>query len=72
MNKFRPKRVAFLREARGYSQAGMARMLDVSRTTVWHWEVGKYPPTTDHLQAIADLLDTYPGFFFAEGDDGKQ
>lgn len=45
-----------LREIAGYSQAQLARKLDVTRSSVNAWEMGLSTPTTQYIVALAKLF----------------
>lgn len=45
-----------LRKARHLTQQQLADMLNVSRTSLTMWEIGKAMPTVDRLVAMADIL----------------
>ena len=45
-----------LREDAGYSQAQLAKKLDVTRSSVNAWEMGISAPTTQYIVALAKLF----------------
>ena len=45
-----------LREDAGYSQAELARRLDVTRSSVNAWEMGLSSPTTPYIVELAKLF----------------
>lgn len=45
-----------LREIAGYSQAQLARKLDVTRSSVNAWEMGLSTPTTQYIVALSKLF----------------
>lgn len=45
-----------LREDAGYSQAQLAKKLDVTRSSVNAWEMGLSTPTTQYIVALAKLF----------------
>ena len=49
-------RIKQLREQAGYSQAQLARKLDVTRSSVNAWEMGLSAPTTQYVVALAKLF----------------
>lgn len=49
-------RIKQLREQAGYSQAQLARKLDVTRSSVNAWEMGLSTPTTQYVVALAKLF----------------
>lgn len=51
-------RIRELRAARGWSQATLADLLDVSRQTVNAIETGRYDPSLPLAFAIARVFDT--------------
>jgi len=51
------RRLRRLREARGITQAGLARRLRVDQSTLSRWENGRRPIPVASLLAAARLLD---------------
>lgn len=49
-------RIKTLREQAGYSQAQLAKKLDVTRSSVNAWEMGLSTPTTQYVVALAKLF----------------
>ena len=49
-------RIKTLREDAGYSQAELARKLDVTRSSINAWEMGLSTPTTPYLVELAKLF----------------
>ena len=49
-------RITQLREQAGYSQAQLAKKLDVTRSSVNAWEMGISMPTTQYVVALAKLF----------------
>ena len=45
-----------LREHAGYSQAQLAKRLDVTRSSVNAWEMGLSTPTTQYIVALSKLF----------------
>ena len=45
-----------LRERAGYSQAQLAKKLDVTRSSVNAWEMGLSTPTTQYIVALSKLF----------------
>lgn len=45
-----------LRERAGFSQAELARKLDVTRSSINAWEMGLSTPTTQYIVALAKLF----------------
>lgn len=53
MNKLR---IRELREAAGYTQEYVARLVGVKRCTVTQWEIGNKMPMADRLPKLAALF----------------
>ena len=49
-------RIKILRERAGFSQAQLAKKLDVTRSSVNSWEMGLSTPTTQYIVALAKLF----------------
>lgn len=49
-------RIKELREKAGFSQAELAKRLDVTRSSVNAWEMGLSTPTTQYVVALAKLF----------------
>ena len=50
------EKIKDLREKAGYSQAQLAKKLDVTRSSVNAWEMGLSSPTTQYIVALAKLF----------------
>jgi transcriptional regulator with XRE-family HTH domain len=50
------KTIRELREARGWTQLDLAFKLEVTPTTVYNWERGRYEPSASKLRAIAQVF----------------
>lgn len=50
------QKIRELREAAGYSQAQLAKKLDVTRSSVNAWEMGLSTPTTQYVVALTRLF----------------
>lgn len=44
-----------LRKKNGYTQSELAEMLEVSRQSVSHWELGTIQPSTSRLKKLSKL-----------------
>lgn len=55
-----------LREAKGLTQAELARLLDVGRSTIWNWENEKKLPAAKMQPRIALALGTTVGALHGE------
>ena len=53
------KRLAALRKEKGFSQQELADMMKTSKTTVANWESGRFKPTWDKLDLIANILEVH-------------
>ena len=49
-------RIRIIREARGMTQAELARKLDITRSSVNAWEMGISVPSTQYIVALAKLF----------------
>ena len=49
-------RIKTLREAKGLTQSDLARMLNVSRSSINAWEIGISAPSTKHIKELADIF----------------
>lgn len=50
------EKIKLLREQAGYSQAQLAKKLDVTRSSVNAWEMGLSTPTTQYVVALAKIF----------------
>ena len=50
------ERIKSLREKAGYSQAQLAKKLDVTRSSVNAWEMGLSTPTTQYVVSMSKLF----------------
>lgn len=50
------KKFRTLREMHGYSQEDVAKALNVTRSTVANWEIGRREPNIDTLRRISELF----------------
>lgn len=57
-----------LREQAGYSQAQLAKKLDVTRSSVNAWEMGISAPTTQYVVAMAKLFHTSTDYLLGMED----
>ena len=63
MNKY-GKRLKELREQRGYSQEGLAKLLNTSRSRIGMYEQGRRQPDFEMQEAIADLFNVSIDYLF--------
>lgn len=62
-------RIAAAREARGLSQAALARLVPVGRSTASEWESGLKTPALRHVPRLCRVLGVDPNTLFDwEGD----
>ena len=66
---FRYDRLKKRRKEKGYKQLGLARELNVSRSALAMWEVGRSEPTNDMVPRIAALLDCSVGYLMGTEDE---
>lgn len=52
-------RLRDLREAAGYSQAGLADLIPISAAQISRWESGKQRPDLDHLARLAEIYECH-------------
>lgn len=65
--RFNPNMLYIIRETREYSLADLASELGIEQKLMRQYAAGKAEPTKEHLEAIAELLEVLPGFFYREG-----
>lgn len=58
-----------LREAAGYSQAQLAKKLDVTRSSVNAWEMGLSTPTTQYIVALSRLFHVSADYILGISSD---
>lgn len=58
-----------LREISGYSQAQLAKKLDVTRSSVNAWEMGLSTPTTQYVVALARLFHVSTDYILGNTSD---
>lgn len=51
------KKITYLRKSRGYTQAKLAELINVSIKTISNWELGEKRLTLTHLLKLANLFD---------------
>ena len=70
MNKF-PERLRQLRDEREVSQAKVAKVLGISRYSVYSYEKAKSAPTLDGLVILADYFDVTVDYLLGRSDIRK-
>ncbi|HEM6575550.1 XRE family transcriptional regulator [Streptococcus suis] len=63
---FSPKKLKEKRIELGFSQAEIARKLNISRMSFSAWESGKTKPNQKNLSILADIFDVEKSFFESE------
>ncbi len=63
---FSPKKLKEKRTELGFSQAEIARKLNISRMSFSAWESGKTKPNQKNLSILADIFDVEESFFESE------
>lgn len=66
---FQNERLIALRKEKGYKQIGLAKDLNLSRSTVAMWEAGRSEPTAEFVAKIADLLGCSVGYLMGTEDE---
>ncbi|MBS8079944.1 helix-turn-helix transcriptional regulator, partial [Streptococcus suis] len=61
---FSPKKLKEKRTELGFSQAEIARKLNISRMSFSAWESGKTKPNQKNLSILADIFDVEESFFY--------
>jgi transcriptional regulator with XRE-family HTH domain len=65
------ERIVRAREAAGYGQAEMARLLNVSTSTAFRWEHDEVEVPVERLRAIAELCQVPVGDLIPENEPGS-
>lgn len=65
----RSDRLREMRERSGLTQQDVARLLNVTRGAVGHWERGKNEPSFEMLRDLARLYNTSTAYLIGETDD---
>ena len=61
---FNPSRLTLARERRGFTQIQVAKLIDVTRLTIYRYESGEGDPPRDKLTALSRALN-FPEAFFS-------
>lgn len=70
--KFDGQRIVLARDAKGMTQAELARLIGATQKQLSEWETGAVKPGQDSLVKIINALDTHPKFFFVQsGNNGN-
>ena len=69
MSAFNNEKLKEVRKQAGYTQADMARMVGVARTTYAEYEQGKIQPPVDKIQKIIEALPMLRGTLIEGVDD---
>ncbi len=62
------ERLKELREERGLSKEELAKAFFVSRTTIYHWEIGVQEPSLQTISDIADFFKVSTDFLLGRSD----
>jgi transcriptional regulator with XRE-family HTH domain len=68
-NKHPWTRLVELREAKGYNQNELARILGVTPLTYYRWENGIFQPSNEMLVKLADALETTTDYLLGRDID---
>jgi transcriptional regulator with XRE-family HTH domain len=66
------KTIRELREERGWSQAELAYRAEVSPSTVYNWEAGRFEPKASQLRRVAQALGASMDNIEFASDEGKE
>ncbi len=50
------EKIKFLREEKGYTQTDLAKILNITRSSVNAWEMGISVPSTQYIVELADIF----------------
>ena len=65
---FSGEKLKNIREEKGYSQAEVAKLLNISRVSYFNWENGKTKPNQKNLNLLSRLLGVEEAYFVSEYD----
>lgn len=65
---FSGEKLKNIREEKGYSQAEVAKLLNISRVSYFNWENGKTKPNQKNLNHLSRLLSVEETYFVSEYD----
>lgn len=65
---FSGEKLKNIREEKGYSQAEVAKLLNISRVSYFNWENGKTKPNQKNLTLLSRLLGVEETYFVSEHD----
>lgn len=60
------KKLTIRRKFKGYSQDSLARMVGVSRQTIYKWEANIVQPNAENIKALCTALDIDMDYFYSE------
>ncbi|MFN0080914.1 MAG: helix-turn-helix domain-containing protein [Ferruginibacter sp.] len=63
------KKIREAREAKGFSQAELAKQINSYHSIIGKYERDEVKPTVDVIKKIAQVLDTTAGFLLGETED---
>lgn len=66
------KNLRLLRQTSNLTQAQLATTLNVSRTTISHWELGESEPSIDELIKLADIFSVSTDMLLGRTNDFKK
>lgn len=67
-----PKRLKFLREQKGLTQEELASILNISRSALSLWEIGKREPNQETLRLFAEYFDVSVDYLLGRTDNPRQ
>ncbi|SFL44656.1 XRE family transcriptional regulator [Streptococcus equinus] len=65
---FSGKKLKELRQEKGYSQADLAKRLQISRASYFNWENGKTKPNQKNLEQLSQIFKVDETYFLSEHD----
>lgn len=65
---FSGEKLKKIRQEKGYSQADLAKLLQLSRASYFNWENGKTKPNQKNLKQLSQIFKVDPTYFLSEHD----
>lgn len=65
---FSGEKLKKIRQEKGYSQADLAKLLQLSRASYFNWEKGKTKPNQKNLKQLSQIFKVDPTYFLSEHD----
>lgn len=58
------EKIRYLREAKGFTQAELSRVLGLTRSSINSWEMGLSIPSTPYIVALAKIFEVSTDYLF--------